>query len=725
MSSSDTGGPALKASRFGPLVASRQSDQLPRKTETLPHVQALRAIAVLVVVTFHLWPNELTGGFVGVDVFFGISGFLITSHLVREFESHGTIRLLNFWARRIRRLLPAAFFVLGVSLMGTILFAPSTVWHQVIRAIQASALYFANWQLAADSVDYFAAENIATPVQHYWSLSAEEQFYLVWPVLLLGVIVACRRSVQFRRLAIVVITLVTVASLTYSVLISISSQSEGYFSTFSHVWEFGLGGLLAMIMRRPMKLAPAASALASWLGFAMIVLAAFTFSGDTLFPGYAALLPLAGTMLVIAAGRSSAAWSPTRLVDWAPVQYTGNISYSLYLWHWPLIVLLPFVTGHNLTTTEKVVVLLASFACAGATKVLIEDRFRSARWLTSSKGRTYGAAAVTTALLLGVCWWPGALVDRAVAREQQQAAAAVAAAQAANGADSCFGAAAGLDEGRCPDSHVLQPGFGPDASAVDTPDVWLQNNVAPQFVDTKACPYASPAVKECRFSDDPATFTVAVVGDSHARVLVTPLLIAAKSRGWRVLLVWSGDCRAALPIVPSPRENENGLGCGRWKTNVTESLAKRPDIDVIVTTGWTKQYARAGSPELSEQLAKNFTGTWDRWAAGGRQVLVVRDVPEHPSGSVSDCVAQSHTTNDPCALPRSEADPIDPVDLALAANRDPSIHSLDLSPNFCDALTCHFVVGGVITTRDSQHLTVTFANTLAPQIAEAIERVGG
>ena len=240
----------------------------------------------------------------------------------------------------------------------------------------------------------------------------------------------------------------------------------------------------------------------------------------------------------------------------------------------------------------------------------------------------------------------------------------------------------------------------PTVRASGWPRTWRLSSPTPR-------PAQSPSrhckVHECRFSDQPSTFTVALVGDSHANLLVTPLLIAAKARGWRVLLIWSGDCRAALPLAPSPRKNENGDGCSRWKENVTEGLAKRSDIDVVVTTGWTKEYPGGGSSQLMAQLAKGFSATWDRWAQGGRKVLAIRDVPFHPAQAVPDCISLSVNSVDPCSLSRPEADPTDPVDLALTADHTPNVHSLDLSSNFCDRTTCHFVVGGSSPPRPSPH----------------------
>jgi peptidoglycan/LPS O-acetylase OafA/YrhL len=220
-----------------------------------PEIQGLRAVAVLLVVLFHLWPNALSGGFVGVDVFFVISGYLITAHLYREVAATGTVSLRRFWARRIRRLLPASLLVLAISGLATVLFLPATVWTQTARQIGASALYVQNWALAADSVDYMAKDDVPTLAQHYWSLSVEEQFYAFWPILIVGLVAwggrfASRRAAANRAVLIVGLGAVGLISLASSVVATADSQSTAYFATPTRVWEFVAGALVTLVVVR-------------------------------------------------------------------------------------------------------------------------------------------------------------------------------------------------------------------------------------------------------------------------------------------------------------------------------------------------------------------------------------------------------------------------------------------------------------------------------------------
>ena len=235
-------------------------------------IQGLRALAVSLVVVYHLWPTGLTGGFVGVDVFFVISGFLITLHLMQKPPS-GPRDLATFWGRRVRRLLPASLLVLATTLVLSRLLAPDTQWGNTAKQARAATLYVVNWVLANDSVDYLAAENAPSPVQHFWSLSVEEQFYFVWPILILGMVLLARRLRANQDLAVLGgLAVLVVASLGYSIWDTHSNPPSAYFVTPTRMWELGIGGLLAVVVavrqRRGLGhlLPPGARTVLAWVG---------------------------------------------------------------------------------------------------------------------------------------------------------------------------------------------------------------------------------------------------------------------------------------------------------------------------------------------------------------------------------------------------------------------------------------------------------------------------
>ena len=356
---------------------TRTSQRFTTSAAFRPDIQGLRAIAVLLVVAYHLWPDGVTGGFVGVDVFFVISGFLITAHLLHH-PPEGWRDLLEFWGRRIRRILPAAFLVLAVTAVASRLVAPETRWAANAGEIIASGLYVQNWVLASNSTDYLAAGDAPTPVQHYWSLAIEEQFYLLWPILLLGAFWLVRR-VSLAPTPVVRLAMLSVvcASLAVSVLATQAEPASAYFITPTRVWELALGGCIATLpaLGSSPRVDRARDGIA-WVGIAMVLVAGATFTAATPFPGVAALLPVNGAALVIiaaAAGRTS----PTRLLRLRPIQHIGDTSYSIYLWHWPLIALWPFAVG-AITPIGAVAIVGATVGLATITKVCVEDPFRFA-----------------------------------------------------------------------------------------------------------------------------------------------------------------------------------------------------------------------------------------------------------------------------------------------------------------------------------------------------------
>ncbi|WP_350349150.1 acyltransferase [Agromyces sp. G08B096] len=381
-----------------------------------PEIQALRAIAVSAVVLHHGWPAVAPAGYMGVDVFFVVSGFLITGLLLREHERSGRISLGRFYLRRARRILPAAVVVLAAVSAATVAFVPKTEWFQWFREIVASALYVENWQLVADSQNPARDDLASTPVQHYWSLSVEEQFYLVWPLLLiLALWFAAKRGRGATPTLLIALGVVTAGSFALSVATTAADHNIAYFSTLTRTWEFGVGGLLAVATAHGRASGtPALRAAASWAGLALIALPILVFHDEAAFPGLVVLLPVAGALAVIWARMPQPRWSPAALLRLAPVQWTGDLSYSLYLWHWPIIMLAPYVTGIPSPPWIMVLLVVLSFAVSDLSKRCIEDPFRrQGTRLGSRPVLLLGGLAVAMALVVGA-----GTVAPGVARDQ-------------------------------------------------------------------------------------------------------------------------------------------------------------------------------------------------------------------------------------------------------------------------------------------------------------------
>lgn len=682
-----------------------RADRSPEHAEPshfLPHVQGLRAIAVLLVVLYHFWPGRLPGGYVGVDVFFVISGFLITGHLMRELTATGTVRLGQFWARRARRLLPASLLVLlfcALVAMSPYL-TPLSALPNEVREIIASTFYVENWYLAFSSADYLGHGGEPTTVQHYWSLSLEEQFYVMWPLLML---LAAWIGVKWmrgatRRAVLIVLGVVAAASFVFCVVFTITNPAPAYFVTFGRMWQFGVGAMIALIpMLRITQ--PIVSFIVGWAGVLILLFVAFRFDGQTPFPGYAAALPTLGAAAVIAASASGRWWYPTRILSIRPMRFIGDISYSLYLWHWPLIVIAPSVPFWGLTIYHRFALLVLCFVLAWLTKRFVEDPVRSWRVLTSRSAKvtlwSSLAAMVVVAVTAAGAW----AVNAPAYRAGEQAIA-----QLRENPPECYGAASVLDPACAdvdPGSEILPaPGF----AGVDRPS---DEQCFVQLNDARPV--------SCEFgSDDPDAPQVVLVGDSHAYQLLTTFQNIADAQGWRLTTFFKGAC----PWNTTPLSTPGAFGeaCTSWRDGVDAALADL-DPDVVFTASLaTTPYSSAGYDSSFDAAVAGYRDAWGSMIDRGVPVVTVVDNPvwetdpnkclrtrdsSECDGARSDVLVE----NDPV---RAAADGVDGVTL------------LDFTDVYCDDTVCSPVVGGADIYRDQDHLTVSFADSLAPWYTRAL-----
>ena len=676
-----------------------------------PEIQALRAIAVALVVVFHVWPAVLRGGFVGVDVFFVISGFLITTQLLREVDRSGRVSLAGFWARRARRLLPAALVTLLATAVATIVFVPRLYWEQFLTEIGASTAYVQNWQLAHDAVDYMARGERASPVQHFWSLSVEEQFYLVWPLLILAAALLVGRGRGKRVAIFTALGAVTVASLAYSLIETARTPDAAYFVTPTRAWEFGLGGLLAFLGVAS-RLPEGARAVLSWGGIAAILAAAIGFDAATPFPGSAALLPVLGAVAVIAAGAPTPRWSPTPLLERRPVQFLGDISYSVYLWHWPLIVLLPFMLAVE-GTALRIAAIAITIPLAWMTKIAVEDPVRRAPALTAARPRrTLGLAAPATAAVLAVV---------AVASLQQQDA--VQSAQQASQEflaenHRCFGAAANDPRRPCENPElrrkvVPSPIAREEDENVPCDDIERDGTIS-------VCEFGVP--------QDRAKRTVAIVGDSHAAHWRPAFEVVARRRGWRAMTITRTSCpfsKATKDLRGRARSR-----CIQWNRELPRWFAEHSEVDTLFVAGIAGGKLDVSSGESSFQAqVDGYREAWTSLPASVRHIVVLRDTPRFRQSTfecIDDAIASEKRAGLACALPKQSAMTRDPATVAaqaLPAGRRPEI--VDLTRYLCSSRLCFPVIGGALAYKDADHFTRIFSTTLGRPLLRATDRLAG
>ncbi|MDQ3677010.1 MAG: acyltransferase, partial [Actinomycetota bacterium] len=695
-------------------------------TVVRPEIQALRAVAVMTVVVFHLWPDALPGGFIGVDVFFAISGFLITLHLLREVERTGRVSIPGFWARRARRILPAALVVLLFCAITTITLVPQIHWNQFFKEIRASTAYVENWQLASDAVDYQAQDNAQSIVQHFWSLSAEEQFYLVWPVLIVLAIALVSRQrrhrrrkgpprsrsyVRHRSIALVLGTF-TAASLAYSILHTDANPLEAYFVTPTRAWEFGAGGLLALLALRPSTAHPGLRALVSWAGMGAIIVTVFTFSEATPFPSYTALLPILGTVAVMWAGAPTVPWAATPLLALPPVQFLGNVSYSIYLWHWPLIVLAPFALKRDLDTPTEFSILVLTILAAWITKVLVEDPVRRGPFLTRRKARyTFAFAAVGTAIVLGAVAGGDARLENDLRKAEKQSLQLIAS------KPKCFGAASRDPEIPCKNPKLrrsVQPRPAVAARARNQPCT----NVKPEVV-----------IPVCAFgaSKQTATKRFALMGDSHAQAWRAAMTGVAKSKGWQGLSVTHTGCGFTRVVkkIPEPFRSQ----CVDWVKTVPKWFATNPEVDTVFVVGFSGGTVDvAAGKDPYKAAVTGYMKAWATLPASVKHIIVLRDNPlVKRQGKTAACVERAirkkRRAGTACRISRRRALLPDPAVAAAQRLASPRVQVINLTRFLCDKKNCFPVIGGALVYKDLHHLTRVFSTTLAPYIARYYDRL--
>jgi len=665
----------------------------------LGHIQGLRAIAVLLVVVFHFWPGRLSGGYIGVDVFFVISGFLITGQLVRELQTSSSISLPTFWAKRIRRLIPAALLVLIFSAVATAILMPLSYLVSSLTDISTSMLYVENWQLVIASSDYLHNVN-GTIAQHYWSLSVEEQFYVVWPLVLLGAFALGTKFAIQRRWGFVVGAVIgfSVLSLIASIFYTSTNPSQAYFVLFTRVFEFGAGALLVLFPRvRPRSFW--LSNILGLVGVLVLLVAGYKFTQSTPFPSYWALVPVIGTMLIIVVKPGGRWFAAGRILSIRPLRFLGDISYSLYLWHWPLIFIAPFIIGWGLSFVNRVILFVACFVLAWLTKRFVEDPMRQLPALVNRKPRytfgwMLGALGVVGALLLGIF---------AVQYPRfEQAKAQLAEVQAHPPA--CFGAeiATGCSNPALANQIIPDPGFG-NADEPSNPECFVQ--------------LTASALHPCTFGSSASNASrVALVGDSHAYQYLNTFIIMAKKNGWALTTYFKGACPWTTSQLGGTDPGFDA-SCVTYRENLAAELPKQK-FDVIITSAFAhSEYVDSSA----EAVTAGFVEAW-KTQAGGARVIAIADNPDMQDDP-NKCLRSDPGNPKTCDRPRTDV--LDGPDSLVAAARDSGNTSVDFTDVFCSADLCSPVISGADVFRDENHLTVTFANTtifrLQPAIIAALE----
>ena len=709
-------------SRRGSAASGRTV--LPQK-QFRADIEGLRAVAVIAVVLFHAGVPGVGGGFIGVDVFFVVSGFLITGLLWREASSAGTVRLARFYGARARRLLPAAVTVLVTTCAASAVLLPPLQARSVIGDGIASALYVGNYRFAIQGTDYLAADAPPSPMQHYWSLGVEEQFYLLWPALIIGTAwllarVASRTGRTATRSVapyVLVLGLLAVASFAISLSWTDSLPPWAFFSLPTRAWELAVGGLVALTAGAWRHLPGPSAALVGWGGLALIVVTCTQIGESTPYPGTTALLPVMGAAFVIGAGCATPDLGVGHFLSKPVMRSIGRLSYSWYLWHWPVLLLAPALFGQPLGLAGRLATVMVSFGLAILTLHLIENPARFAPSLKTSAQRSLAVGGVLTAIGVGVCLV--LLMVRPVPVGQGTAAAPVAPVAPSGPAASSAPAAPPMSVhdqvvatvAKSAEPAPVPANLTPALNAIAKPEV---------FVNGCVLSWRDVAQPECASGDAGAPTTVALVGDSHAAMWQPALEPVARDRHWRLETMSKVLCPLMDLPINSPYLGRKFTECEQWRGDVMARLEKeRPQMIVL---DMSRRYgADFGFTSYDQAWLDGLTRLVKRLRGMGARVLVLSQVPD-PHGTVPTCVSAHMDNASACAPAR--ADGLNDAGIAAeaAATAAGGGQYAELSELFCTADQCPVIVGNTLVFRDDNHVTSEYAQVLAPLLTEKVER---
>ncbi|WP_006247513.1 SGNH hydrolase domain-containing protein [Mycolicibacterium tusciae] len=676
------------------------------------------------------WQNQLTlvpCSWQATDVFFVISGFLITGLLWREVSTAGTIRLRRFYGARARRLLPASATVGVIIAISAALLLPPLQSRPVFLDAIASALYVSNCWFFVQATDYFS-DAAASPFLHYWSLGVEEQVYLLWPVIILGAGWVIRRVLRrdgakatlSKTPYVSILLLVVAASFAASLVLTTAWPPAAFYLMPTRAWELAVGGLLALTVGQWRRLPSLPAAIVGWVGLAVLLVACTLLSATTPFPGTAALLPVVGAALIIGAGCAAPSWGVGRVLSLAPMRAVGRLSYSLYLWHWPVLLLAPPLLGHELGLAGRLVAVLVSAGLAVLTLRFIEDPFRFAEPVRRSAARSLalGGGVTAAAVCVGVVLL--VVVPVPVGRGPAAVTLTVVSAPPHAGGN--------VQEY---DSEVARTFAQVEAAVAASADLRaVPSNLEPPIVSAAA---EQPAMfvnscmrdffqvdqPECASGDTASPTTVTLVGDSNAAMWTPAFQWVAEQRHWRLETMVKAGCPLFDRPLTTPRLRREYTECAQWRDRIIARLgSEHPRLIVL---GLSRTYGNQGFTSYDSAWMESLTRLVRELRGTGAQVLLLGPIPD-PQSVVPMCLSGHLDDVAVCSPPTSAALNEQGIAAESAAARSVGGYYADLSPLFCTAERCPAIVGNTLVYMDRVHITYEYARLLGPVMGALADR---
>ena len=689
-------------------------------------IEGLRAIAVCFVVLFHTKFLGFTGGFVGVDVFFVVSGFLITTLLISEHSSVGKISLKHFYARRARRLLPASALVIAFTALA------SRIWLEPLRLRNigadafASGGFFSNILFSIRSTDYLQAGQPPSPFQHFWSLSVEEQFYIVWPALL---ILLLWKSRDRHLRAIVAIGSLSVLSLSLCMWQTSHSQPWAFFGLHTRAWELGVGALVALCWKYIEQLPHFFRAAIGWFGLTAIILSGLLITEKMAFPGKLALLPVFATALVLMAGQDTN-WGPQCVLSLKPLQWIGTRSYSIYLWHWPVLIIAESHAGRGLTVSERLVAIACAVIAASLSHHFLENPVRHSVSLQAKPrlALMVGGALIISSLSVGLVLRNSSVaLSTDVVAEPPVAITTTTTAQVVSPKSTTTivstipdGPPPSIVNTKAPIEAVITGASTDVVPANLQPPLREAASDKPEIYDN-GCHVGLSNIepKICVYGDTESDFTVALYGDSHAAQWFPALNQIAIEHHWRLVILTKMGCTTINLITSNSLVGPTYPTCRPWREKVIERFIAE-NVRVVLMTNSNRLTDPTTNQPFADAIVKAGNATLlPVLQKMGISPILMTDTP-YPGSDVPICLSKAIKNVRSCTVTRAKG---------IRANRQQTIidaavkngaQYLDISNWVCSIDTCPVITGNILMYRDSNHLTTTYVEFLTPLIDAAI-----
>ena len=644
-----------------------------------PEIEGLRVVAALLVAVYHIWFNRVSGG---VDVFFVISGFLITTSIISTINRTGEFRFRPYVTKLMKRLLPSVFFILAIVLVLSQFLLPKSILDKTIQEVFASMFFYQNWQLAFSSTDYLDSTQMKTPVEHFWALSIQGQFYIIWFLIftLILFLIKKYKLTKVKTLINTVLGVLFVSSFIYSVYLTSVNQPWAYFITMTRVWEFALGSLLCINLSS-IKVNKFTAAVVGWLGLIGLILTGIVFNVSEMFPGYIALWPMTCALFIVLSGARDTKYGVKRFLGSTVMVRLGGIAFGIYLWHWVLLEFYRYNVQETPGFIVGTLIIISSIALSFLMTKYIEEPIRSSKDNKFSFKRLGIMGSVNVLLIASL--FIGAYIDQNRLENKIT--------------DKNYpGALAAKNPDGIPDQEPI-PSFSEVFN--DLPQAHLDgSNQELDDSDLKIGEYGKTKNYDA---------TIALIGSSHSEHWLGAILEATKDENYRVLSLTRSGTRFSTGY------SDNDLK-GIWNNNVKDYL-KHADVDLIVAQATASD---TSNNKIQQQMVGQLQSVKDEY---GIEVLAIRDVPRYSFNVLEslETGGLEHTTK----RMNSEDNQKDESFWRQFENKNESLNKIDLTDYLRVNGKFQPVIGNIIIYRDNRHLTNTYSESFGPVFDEKINEI--